>query len=177
MPLAFAGPPSLQESDRPSGPQQCRGSRKNGQYVYWITYPFPKDHMLDELRPPNSFSRQDFHDVVLKIHSECGVDLAETVVFLELHEHGEPHLNCLVRSANQYRWKDVAEKLYEDEAIRVNFAPHITTWSQGIIYGRVHSEHKPLGMLDADPLQWAVSGAPTRFEDIIPRVGMSPSWA
>ena len=99
---------------------QCKGNSDNGQYVYWITCPFPTDEMLDTLRPPSSFSREDFHDLVLKAHSECGFDLLETVAFLELHGNGNPHMNCLVRASCQYRWKTVAENLYDEEQVRGN---------------------------------------------------------
>lgn len=170
MALAYAGSPALPDSDRPSGPVQ-RGATKNGQYVYWITYPFPTDAQLSSIRPPNSFSREEFSELVVKVHSECGIDLLETAVFWEMHEHGKPHLNCLVRAGAQYRWLAVAQRLFDDEAIRVNFAPKIKTWSQGIIYGCVASEHKPPGMIDAHPHQWAKCGSPTRFEDVIP-----PKW-
>ena len=50
--------------------------------------------MLDSLRPATSLTRENFHDWILQTNSERGIDLVETVVFMELHEHCEPHLNA-----------------------------------------------------------------------------------
>ena len=106
MPLALAGLPSGADADRPSGPVQRLAAGKNGQYVYWIACPFPSDEMLDSLRPPNSFTRQEFSELVCKAHGDCGDQLLETIVFLELHGHGKPHMNCLARASTNIagRW-------------------------------------------------------------------------
>ena len=93
--------------------------------------------MLESLRPQNKFEREEFHVLALKAHNECGTDLVETCRFLELHEGGNPHPNCLVRSGSPYCWPLVSEKLYEEDSIRVNFAPRIHTWARGILYVHV----------------------------------------
>ena len=175
MALAFAGPTTVAAVDRPSGPDQ-RGSGNKGQYVYWITFPHPKDEHLPSMKAPSAFSRQEFRDLILQVHTDCSKKILETVVFLEPHQNGKPHLNCLVRCTDQYRWLPVAQKLWDGHNIRVNFAPNIRTWAEGIIYGHVASEHKPPGSIDQQPDQWAESGVPCRFEDVIPSKWMAPGF-
>ena len=51
----------------------------------------------------------------------------------------------------------------------MNFAPHIRKWVDGIVYGRVASEHKAPHELDQAPTQWARNGHPMKFEDVIPK--------
>ena len=89
-PFALAGLPSGADADRLSGPVQRLGAGKNGQYVYWITCPFPSDEMLDSLRPPNSLTGQEFSELVCKAHGNCGDQLLETMVFLELLAMASP---------------------------------------------------------------------------------------
>jgi hypothetical protein len=62
----------------------------------------------------------------------------------------------------------VGERLRKEYNIRVDFATHIRTWSQGVIYGRVASEHKPPEELDKTPTQWSPSGTHARLEESIP---------
>ena len=70
MAIAFAGPATLANADRPSGPDQ-RGTGKRGQYVYWITFPYPTDEQLPSLTAPDSLTRQEFQDIILQTHTDC----------------------------------------------------------------------------------------------------------
>lgn len=156
--------------DMPTGPLQ-HGRGKPGQYVYWITFPHPTDDAIQRLglRPPTDFDRDGYSRMVVAGHKACGHRVLETATFQEPHASGKPHLNCLVRASAQYRWKKTAEHIFNEYKVRVNFAPHIKTWAEGIVYGRVASEHKPPEMLDQAPTQWAENGMPMSFEDVIPR--------
>ncbi len=161
---------ALPEEELPSGPKQ-NGRGSHGQYVYWITQPHPLPATIAALglKTPDDYDREAFSRLITQAHTECGQDVLETVVFQELHGSGKKHNNCLARNEQQYRWKSIAENLWEKHKVRVNFAPHIRTWSEGVVYGKVASEHKPPANLDQNPYQWAKSGAPTKFEDVIPR--------
>ena len=78
-----------------------------------------------------------------------------------------PHLNCLTRAESQYAWSGVGRALKE-RRVRVDFAEHIRTWYDGVVYGHVRSEHKPEEELDQAPEQWASNGAPTPFNEVLP---------
>ena len=94
------------------GPAQ-RGQGVAGQYVYWICmpYPTPENVAAHNVKTPDDFNRDSFRQVVLEAHSDNGVQLLETVCFLEPHASGKNHLNLLVRAQRPYRWLSVAERL------------------------------------------------------------------
>ena len=88
------------------------GHSAPGQYVYWICMAHPTQETLvakPGMKTPADFSRESFTELVVSVHSSCGVELEEVACFLEPHANGQPHLNALVRSLRQYRWKSVAE--------------------------------------------------------------------
>ena len=118
----------------PVGPAQ-RGRGVHGQYVYLIVFSHPTDEAVaaQQLRRPADFTRTSFRDLVIEAHAAAGVELCETAAFAEQHQNGEVHLNLLVRSHTQYRWKDPAALLRERHA-HADFAPHIKTWSEGVAY-------------------------------------------
>ena len=153
-----------------SGPPQ-RGRGYNGQYVYWITQAHPTAESVRKLglKVPGDFSRQSFGELTVKVHAECGIAIVETACFLEPHENGLLHNNVLIRAANQFRWFAVAERFFNIYKVSVNYGSNILTWSEGVIYGRVASDHKPPERLDQHPTQWAANGHPARFEDCIPK--------
>ena len=59
------------------------------------------------LTTPDTFTREQFGKLLVKVHKECGVALVETAFFLEPHASGLMHHNCLVRADAQYRWKQI----------------------------------------------------------------------
>ena len=116
----------------------------------------PKEATVQRLglSTPADFTRESFGNLIVKAHADCEIEIAEAVCFLEPHANGELHLNCLVRSKDkQYRWKVVGQRLLSEYKVSVNFGETIETWSEGIVYGRVASEHKPPEMLDKSPTQ------------------------
>ena len=154
-----------------SGPGQ-RGRGVPGQYVYWICMAHPTPETLAkkaDIKTPADFSRESFTELVVKVHTESGVTLEETACFLEPHANGQPHLNLLVRSLAQYRWKAIAEGMLNDHAVYVSFGENIRNWAEGVVYGCVASEHKGEECLDQSPTQWHRTGSPTPFEQFLPR--------
>ena len=92
------------------GGQTGRGARE--QCMFWICIAHPTQETLvakPGMKTPADFSRESFTELVVNVHSSCSVELEEVVCFLEPHVNGQPHLNALVRSLRQYRWKSVAE--------------------------------------------------------------------
>jgi len=154
----------------PAGPGQT-GRGCNGQYVYWITMVQPTAEVVDRwgLRRPEEFSREEFGKFIVKAHKECDIAVVETACFMEPHASGKPHHNCLARASTQYKWKAVAEKLFYKYKVSVNFGTNIRTWAEGVVYGKVGSEHKGPESLDQSPIQWAASGTPAKLEECIPR--------
>ena len=63
----------------------------------------------------------------------------------------------------------MAEQFFNEHKIRVDFAPHIKKWVDGIVHGRVASEHKGPHELDQNPTQWATNGQPMAFDDVLPK--------
>ena len=62
-------PPNLEST----GPfQQRRGNK--GQYVYWMTMPHPKPETVTAhgLKVPEEFTRPDFIDLGVEVHTACG---------------------------------------------------------------------------------------------------------
>ena len=163
--MAAPEPASLESA----GPfQQRRGAK--GQYVYWITMPYPTPEAIaaHSLKTPEAFDRQSFIDFGVQVHNESGVQLEEAACFKEPHEDGRPHLNLVVRAATQFKWKAVADK-FREKGVYVNFAPNIKTWMDGVVYGKVASEHKGAERLDPEPQQWKREGQPTPLEEFLPK--------
>ena len=170
-------PATTLATDGPTGPPQT-GRGSVGQYVYWITMSCPTDETVARLglRRPREFTREEFAALMVKAHGEKGVDIVETASFQELHANAEIHQNALVRSKRQYRWRSAAEHLARTYKVHVDFGQNVRTWCEGVIYGRVASDHKPPETLDKKPVQWAKEGDPVRFEDVIPRKWQAPGF-
>ena len=153
----------------PSGPHQ-HGRGVQGQYVYWITQSHPTADVVERLglRAPAEFSRTEFRELVAECHQAAFVELVETVCFREPHANGEVHNNLLVRARRQYKWKLVAQKL-RDKSVHVDFSTHVRTWADGVVYGRVASEHKRPESLDHNYEHWAKPPAePTPLDRFLP---------
>ena len=157
------------------GPPQT-GKGVQGRYVYWICMAFPHDDTVEAtgVKTPADFDHNGFREVVAESHTACGVELVETACFREPHASGKPHLNLLVRAKQQYRWKRVAQHLLEHHKVHVGFGSNVKTWAEGVVYGRVGSEHKPPECLDQQPVQWHAQGTPTPFEQFLPRKWAQP---
>ena len=166
---------AMTTAGQPTGPHQA-GRGVVGQYVYWITMPHPTPETAHRLKSPTDYTRESFRQTVCRAHEENGVIVLEAGTFQELHSHGKVHLNCLVRAEKQYRWKKIADWLLDVFQTCVNFAPNIKTWSEGVVYGCVASEHKPREMLDNDREQWAKNGSPTPFEELLPKAWLAPNF-
>ena len=83
----------------PSGPRQV-GRGIKGRYVYWITFSHPVEEATERLslKVPSEFSREEFSQLIVKVHAEVGVEIVETACFFETHASGLRHHNCLVRA-------------------------------------------------------------------------------
>lgn len=68
-----------------------------GHYVYWLVMPMPTAATVARtgVKTPRDFDRTSFRDVCIEAHTFNGIDMAETVCFLEPHANGDPHLNLL----------------------------------------------------------------------------------
>lgn len=162
--------PALQDVSSSGPPQSGRGCK--GQYVYWITQSHPKPETVERLglKTPSDFTRQEWNDLVVKVHTASGVTLEETATFREPHENGLPHNNSLVRCLVQYKWKKVAEVFRQEHKVHVDFATHIKTWAEGVVYGRVASDHKQPEQLDHGFVQWRKDGGnPTPLDECLPK--------
>ena len=157
---------ALSDFERPSGPPQS-GRGVHGQYVYWIAMPAPSPEAISNsrLRSTEGMGREHFEETIRKAHVDSGVDVLETSTFIGPHADVKPHLNCLLRAQKQVRWKQRAETLFETYKLRVNCAPDIKCRADGLVYGRVASEHKGFESLHQKPHQWANSGQPTLLDD------------
>jgi hypothetical protein len=138
--------------------------------------PKPETVAQTQVKTPAEFSHESFNELLVKAHADCQVELEETACFLEPHANGQPHFNLLVRSRSQYRWKPVAERLLSHYRVHVNFGENVRTWAEGVVYGRVASEHKPEEGLDKSPRQWHRQGCPTPFEQYLPRRFQQPGF-
>ena len=130
---------------QPSGPVEERGSRQGiarRQYCWWITFSYPYASTVQQhgLRTPANFTRQTFLDLCRECHQGAGVALVEVVIFLEKHQRVDdegnrlPRLNALTKASSQHAWKRVAQLFYERSLARVDFAQHIRTWYDGVVY-------------------------------------------
>jgi hypothetical protein len=166
------------EAGEPTGPREKRGARAGQprrQYCWWVTFPFPYDQTIQrlQLKTPADFDRDSFSKLCVEAFAHGGWEVQETANFLELHlrtdANGDrlPHLNCLLRVGSQCTWMTPAAYL-RSKGVRVDFADHIATWYDGIVYGRVWSAHKPVEELDKEPTQWAKNGCPTPFNEVLP---------
>ena len=155
---------------RLEGPTQ-RGQGVTGQYVYWICMPFPLPETVasNGVKTPDDFDRESFRAVVVEAHAFAEVTVLETTCFQEPHASGKLHLNLLVRSQRAYRWLKVAERLLQHHKIHVGFGQNVKSWAEGVIYGRVGSEHKRPESLDHNYTQWHHAGEPTPLDQFLPR--------
>ena len=128
------------------------------------------------LKKPDEYSREEFGKLIVKAHKDCAVKVVETACFMEPHASGLMHHNCLSRAVTQYKWKAVAEKLFQKYKVSVSFGNNIRTWAEGVVYGRVASEHKGPEGLDHNYTQWAASGTPAKLEEHIPRNWQQPGF-
>ena len=161
MSVILIGDLALSHFARPSGPPL------HGQYVYCIAMPAPSREAIlnSRLRSTAGMSREHFEETIRKAHVDSGVDVLDTTTFIGLHADVKPHLNCPLRAKKQVRWKQRAETLFETYKLRGNCAPGIKCRADGLVYGRVASEHKDFESLDHQPHQWANSGQPTLLDD------------
>jgi hypothetical protein len=134
-----------------------------------MVQPTPEVLQSHGLKKPEVYTREQFGKLMVKVHQECGVTIVETASFMEPHANGLMHHNCLARASAQYKWKHVAKKLFQTYKVSVSFGNNIRTWSEGVVYGCVASEHKGPEGLDKSPTQWAASGTPAKLEEHIPR--------
>ena len=102
-----------------------------------------------------------YRELCVEAHAHCGVDLVETGCCRESHTNGHPHLNLLVHSSSQSKWKLVAERLLAHHRVHTSFGSHVDTWQVGVAFSYMASEHKPEDGLDKEPEQWKKEGEPT----------------
>ena len=97
------------------------------------------------------------------------IELLETVCFAEPHASGKLHLNLLVRAKRPYRWLRVAQRLLQHHKVYVGFGENIRSWAEGVVYGRVASEHKGPESLDHNYVQSHHAGEPVPLDQFLPR--------
>ena len=70
----------------PTGPMQ-RGRGVRGQYVYSITMssPLPETVANRGVKRPTDFTREQFIQLGMQVHTACGVDVMEAAYFVEPH--------------------------------------------------------------------------------------------
>ena len=102
-----------------------------------MVHPTPAVLLSHGLKKPDAYTREKFGKLMVKVHKECGVKIVETACFLEPHANGLMHHNCLARSVEQYKWKLVAETLFQKYKVSVSFGSNIRTWCEGVVYGCV----------------------------------------
>ena len=165
---------------QPTGPLEAGSSTRAGrgrrQYCWWITFPFPYPETVARLnlKTPAEYEHASFLAEVLAVHQAAQIAPVEIAIFKETHlrtgANGErlPHFNALCRYGDmQCTWTVLGEK-FKEARLRVDFADHIRTWYDGIVYGRVSSSHKPQEELDPSPTQWAANGVPLPFNEVLP---------
>jgi len=176
---AAAAPPAPQGPALPLADGQQDGGRRERQharqYCWWVTFAHPLEETVQrlQLKTPSDFTRQSFLELVQTVFRVCDLPLVEAAVFLEPHSRTDNegnrvmHLNCLTRCAGQHTWTNLA-RAFRARGVAVDFADHIKTWYDGVVYGAVESDHKKLEDLDQAPLQWASNGAPTPLKEVLP---------
>ena len=92
----------------PLGPAH-QGRWVQGRYFYWTVMVLPTQAVVAShgLTTPDTFTREQFGKLLVKVHKECGVARVGTACALEPHANGLMRLNCLVRADAQYRWKQI----------------------------------------------------------------------
>ena len=146
-----------------NGPGGQTGRSAPGQYVYCTCMAHPTQETLvakPGMKTPADFSRESFTELVVNVHSSCGVELEEVACFLEPRANGQPHLNVLLRSLRQ--WKSVAEALLNGYSVYASFAENVRTWAEGVLYGCAPSDHKGEESLDQNTTQWHKAGSQLR---------------
>ena len=128
------------------------------------------------LKPPEAFSREGFSDLLREAYTACGLDLCETATFKEPHEDGALHNYALVRSSRQHKWGAVAQWLFKERKVRVDFGNNVRTWHDGVVYACVASAHKSAAALDSAPYQWAKEGTPVPLQQHIPARMQGPNF-
>ena len=156
------------DEDEPTGPAQ-RGKTARGQYVYGVVHSRLRERGVSlGLTPPDAYTREGFSDLLREAYTACGLDLCETATFKEPHEDGALHNYALVRSSKQHKWLPVAQWLYKERKVRVDFGNNVRTWHDGVVYACVPSTHKPAAGLDSEPYQWVKEGTPVPLQQHIP---------
>ena len=61
-----------------------------------MVYPTPETVQSHGVKMPDDFDRESFRVAVLESHTFCGVEVLETVCFMEPHASGKFHVNLLV---------------------------------------------------------------------------------
>ena len=91
------------------------------------------------------------------------------ICFYETRSSGLRHHNCLVRGRAQFKWLRAATRLRSEHNVCVSHGANIKTLAEGVVYGRVASEHKGPEMFNHGYTQWAANGSPAQLEEFIPR--------
>ena len=133
-----------------------------------MAHPLPETIAAHGVKTPEDFDRSSFTTIVVEAHAACVVELLETACFLEPHASGKPHLNILVRVKRPYRWLKVAQRLLQHHQVHAGFGENIRSWSEGVAYGRVATEHKVPESLDHNYHQWHHAGEPTPLDQSLP---------
>ena len=173
---ASPGEPGSDSEKAPTGPPQ-KGRDKKRHYVYGVTHARLRERGLSlGLQPPEAFTREGFSDLLREAYTACSMDLQETATFKEPHEDGAPHNYALVRAAKQHRWAPVADWLFKERQVRVDFGSNVRTWHDGVVYACVPSAHKTAAALDSTPYQWTKEGTPVPLTQHIPARMQGPNF-
>ena len=135
-----------------------------------MAHPKPETVTNLGIKVPTDFDREGFSKLIVKAHAEEDIEIVETVSFLEPHTSGLKHHNLLVRAKKLFRWLKAAKLLREKYKVCVDYGQNVRTWAEGVIYGRVGSDHKKPEQLDHGYVQWSKDGIPARLEEFIPRL-------
>ena len=112
---------SSADDARPTGPAQ-EGRGVQGQYMYWVCVAHSKSETVQRLglKVPSDFTREEFGELMVKAHKDMKINVVETVCFLEPHENGLKHHNCLPRASSQFRWRKPADHLRDQFKVCVS---------------------------------------------------------
>jgi hypothetical protein len=102
-----------------------------------MVQPTPDVLLFHGLKKPEEDTRATFSKLMVKVQKECEVTIVETACFMEPHANGLPHHNCLARAATQYKWKQVAEKLFQKYKVSVSFLCGAFTGLCGAFYAEL----------------------------------------
>ena len=81
-----------------------------------------------------------------------------------------------MRAAKQHRWAPVADWLFKERQVRVDFGSNVRTWHDGVVYACVPSAHKTAAALDSTPYQWTKEGTPVPLTQHIPARMQGPNF-